>query len=228
MELLARALEVAEQAVNDAALPRRYHRLIRRYFERLPDTKHRYLQKLEERGIPIDSLYALSKRKASCLTVLTWPAWFLHTLFFKRQWPCSRHFCRWHQKRAAVACLDRLIRQARPDIIHVKARIIAECANGPVTPGADALLNQKGVFVIPDILCNAGGVTVSYFEWVQNRTGYYWSEERVLSELDQIMRDAFKAVLKAALENDVPMRVAAFIVAIERVTRTAELRGLYA
>jgi glutamate dehydrogenase/leucine dehydrogenase len=110
----------------------------------------------------------------------------------------------------------------------IKAKIIAECANGPVTPGADALLNEKGTFVIPDILCNAGGVTVSYFEWVQNRTGYYWSEERVLSELDQIMRQAFKDVLEEALKHDVPMRVAAFIVAIERVTRTAELRGLYA
>ena len=80
----------------------------------------------------------------------------------------------------------------------------------------------------PDILINAGGVVISYFEWVQNRTGYYWSEERVLSELDQIMRQAFQDVLKQALKHDVPMRVAAFIVAIERVTRTAELRGLYA
>ena len=94
--------------------------------------------------------------------------------------------------------------------------------------GADALLNEKGVFIIPDILCNAGGVTVSYFEWVQNRTGYYWSENRVLSELDDIMRQAFKDVLQEALKHDVPMRVAAFIVAIERVTKTAELRGLYA
>jgi glutamate dehydrogenase (NAD(P)+) len=124
------------------------------------------------------------------------------------------------------AALENQITEANAP--NIKARIIAECANGPVTPGADALLNEKGVFVIPDILCNAGGVTVSYFEWVQNRTGYYWTEERVLSELDQIMRDAFKAVLKASLEHEVPMRVAAFIVAIERVTRTAELRGLYA
>jgi glutamate dehydrogenase (NAD(P)+) len=111
---------------------------------------------------------------------------------------------------------------------QVKARIVAECANGPVTPEADAILNEKGVFIIPDILCNAGGVTVSYFEWVQNKTGYYWSEERVLEELDRVMRDAFRNVLAAALKHDVPMRVAAFIVAIESVTRTAELRGLYA
>jgi len=110
----------------------------------------------------------------------------------------------------------------------VKAKVIAECANGPVTPEADELLNKKGVFIIPDILCNAGGVTVSYFEWVQNRTGYYWAEERVLDELGRIMRLAFGDVLAASLEHEVPMRVAAFIVAIGRVTRTAELRGLYA
>jgi len=110
----------------------------------------------------------------------------------------------------------------------VKARIIAECANGPVTPEADELLNERGAFIIPDILCNAGGVTVSYLEWVQNRTGYYWTEERVLSDLDRNMREAFRDVLQASLDHEVPMRVAAFIVAIERVTRTAEARGLYA
>jgi glutamate dehydrogenase (NAD(P)+) len=124
-----------------------------------------------------------------------------------------------------AALENQITRQNAP---AVKAKIVAECANGPVTPEADALLNEKGVFIIPDILCNAGGVTVSYFEWVQNRTGYYWSEERVLSELDRIMRLAFQDVLGAALHHDVPMRVAAFIVAIERVTRTAEARGLYA
>ena len=124
------------------------------------------------------------------------------------------------------AALENQITSANAEAIN--AKIVAECANGPVTPEADALLNAKGVFIIPDILCNAGGVTVSYFEWVQNRTGYYWREERVLEELDRTMRLAFRDVLAAALENDVPMRVAAFIVAIERVTRTAEMRGLYA
>lgn len=111
---------------------------------------------------------------------------------------------------------------------RVQAKVIAECANGPVSFKADQILAKKGVFIIPDILCNAGGVTVSYFEWVQNRAAWYWSEEKVLEELDRIMRQSFRDVLGASLKYEVPMRVAAFIVAIERVTRTSELRGLYA
>jgi glutamate dehydrogenase (NAD(P)+) len=111
---------------------------------------------------------------------------------------------------------------------RVKAKLIAECANGPLTPEADDIFEDKGTFIIPDILCNAGGVTVSYFEWVQNRMGYYWSEEQVQNELKRYMEDAFEAVLAASLHYKVPMRTAAFIVAIQRVTRTAELRGLYA
>jgi len=111
---------------------------------------------------------------------------------------------------------------------RIRARLIAECANGPITHEADAILNAKGTFIIPDILCNAGGVTVSYFEWVQNRAAYYWEEERVLTELDRVMRAAFRDVLASAEKHDVPLRVAAFIVGIQRVTRTAELRGLYA
>lgn len=111
---------------------------------------------------------------------------------------------------------------------NVKAKIIAECANGPVTTEADDILDQKGVFIIPDILCNAGGVTVSYLEWVQNRTGYYWSKEKVLEDLENIMVKAFHDVLKASQEYHVPMRIAAFIVAINRVVKASELRGLYA
>jgi glutamate dehydrogenase (NAD(P)+) len=111
---------------------------------------------------------------------------------------------------------------------RVRARIVAEGANGPTTPGADVLLARNGAFVIPDILCNAGGVTVSYLEWVQNRMGYYWPEERVNSDLNRIMGTAFDAVYAVARRRRVTMRMAAFIVAISRVTEAAELRGLYA
>jgi glutamate dehydrogenase/leucine dehydrogenase len=111
---------------------------------------------------------------------------------------------------------------------RVKARLVAECANGPTTYEADAILSKRGTFLIPDILCNAGGVTVSYFEWVQNRQGYYWQEERVLRELERYMVDAFDSVLQASVEHKVNMRIAAFIVAIQRVAHAAELRGLYA
>ena len=111
---------------------------------------------------------------------------------------------------------------------NVKAKIIAECANGPVTPGADDILDAKGVFLIPDILCNAGGVTVSYLEWVQNRMGYYWSKDRVNEDLQRFMVKAFREVLKTSQDNNVDMRIAAFMLAIDRVTTTAEIRGLYA
>ncbi|MFZ0390120.1 MAG: Glu/Leu/Phe/Val dehydrogenase, partial [Calditrichia bacterium] len=111
---------------------------------------------------------------------------------------------------------------------NVKARIIAECANGPVTPEADDILDEKKVFLIPDILCNAGGVTVSYLEWVQNRMGYYWTKERVNEDLKQIMVRSFHEVLNTSQKHEVNMRIAAFMLSIERVTRTAELRGLYA
>lgn len=111
---------------------------------------------------------------------------------------------------------------------RVKAKMIAECANGPVTPEADDILEEKGVFLIPDILCNAGGVTVSYLEWVQNRMGYYWSKARVNEDLEQIMVKAFDDVYQTSREFQVNMRIAAFILAIDRVTTAAELRGLYA
>jgi glutamate dehydrogenase/leucine dehydrogenase len=111
---------------------------------------------------------------------------------------------------------------------RIKAKVIAECANGPCTPEADDILEKKNVFIIPDILCNAGGVTVSYLEWVQNRMGYYWSEERVLQDLKAIMEKSFDSVLQTSIQYQVPMRTAAFIVGIQRVVKAAELRGLYA
>jgi glutamate dehydrogenase (NAD(P)+) len=111
---------------------------------------------------------------------------------------------------------------------RVRARVVAEGANGPTTPDADRILADKGVFVIPDILCNSGGVTVSYFEWVQNRMGFYWPEREVNERLEQTMVAAFRDVLAKSVEHKVNMRVAAFMVAIERVVKVIMLRGVYA
>ncbi len=111
---------------------------------------------------------------------------------------------------------------------RIKAKMIAECANGPCTPEADDILEKKKVFIIPDILCNAGGVAVSYLEWVQNRMGYYWRAERVAEDLEHMMNTAFDMVLATSYDKKVPMRTAAFVVSIERVVKASELRGLYA
>jgi glutamate dehydrogenase (NAD(P)+) len=124
------------------------------------------------------------------------------------------------------AALENQITRENAD--RVKARVVAEGANGPTVPDADKMLAKKGVFVIPDILCNSGGVTVSYFEWVQNRMGLYWPEQEVNQRLEHTMVMAFRDVLKKSVEHDVDMRVAAFMVAIERVVKVIMLRGVYA
>jgi len=124
------------------------------------------------------------------------------------------------------AALENQITHENAD--RVRAKIVAEGANGPTTPDADRVLEQKGVFVIPDILCNSGGVTVSYFEWVQNRMGFYWPEHEVNTRLEHTMVNAFNDVLVKAVGNKVNMRVAAFMVAIERVVKVIMLRGVYA
>jgi len=108
---------------------------------------------------------------------------------------------------------------------RIKARIVAELANGPTTPEADEVLYHNGLFVIPDFVCNAGGVTVSYFEWVQSLNRYYWDEEEVHQRLGKIMTKAFQAVLAESLNRKVSMRLAAYIVAIARVAEVMKLRG---
>ena len=111
---------------------------------------------------------------------------------------------------------------------RIKCRILAEGANGPTTATADEILADKGVFVIPDILCNAGGVTTSYFEWVQDRQGYFWKESVVNEQLEDIMVNAFHDVVGYAEKHGVNNRIAAYMLAIDRVAYTIRQRGIYA
>lgn len=127
--------------------------------------------------------------------------------------------------------VDVLVPAAVEDVItevnadKIKARLIVEGANGPTSAQADAIVNAKGIMAVPDILANAGGVTVSYFEWVQNRLGYKWTAERVNRRSDRIMKEAFNKVYDASLQYNVPLRIAAYIVAIDKVSKTYKFRG---
>ena len=109
----------------------------------------------------------------------------------------------------------------------VKAKIVGEAANGPVTPEGDAILEKNGVFLIPDILCNAGGVTVSYFEWVQDEQHLFWEAQDVYNRLERVMKSSFAEVLKIHLDHKVSMRTAANMLGISRVADATTLRGLY-
>jgi len=111
---------------------------------------------------------------------------------------------------------------------RIQARILIEGANGPTTVKADAILEAKGVFVVPDILANAGGVTTSYFEWVQDRMGFFWTEDEVNQRLERIMVDSFNDVLHYAVAHGVNNRIAAYMLAIDRVAYTTKQRGMYA
>ncbi|RZN50614.1 Glu/Leu/Phe/Val dehydrogenase [archaeon] len=121
------------------------------------------------------------------------------------------------------AALENQITGANAD--KIKAKVVAEVANGPVTPDADAIFKKRGIFSIPDFLCNAGGVTVSYFEWVQNQTGLYWTEKEVADRLDRIMTESFHAVYDTSGEKDIDMRTAAYVLAVARVVESMRLRG---
>ncbi|HEY0847795.1 MAG TPA: Glu/Leu/Phe/Val dehydrogenase [Noviherbaspirillum sp.] len=123
------------------------------------------------------------------------------------------------------AALEQQITEANAD--RIRAKIILEGANGPTTPAADDILHDKGVLVVPDVIANAGGVTVSYFEWVQDFSSFFWTEDEINQRLTRIMRDAFAAVWQLAEDKKVSLRTAAFIAACTRVLQAREMRGLY-
>jgi glutamate dehydrogenase (NAD(P)+) len=123
------------------------------------------------------------------------------------------------------AALEQQITEANAH--RIRARIILEGANGPTTPAADDILHDKGVLIVPDVIANAGGVTVSYFEWVQDFSSFFWTEDEINQRLTRIMRDAFDAVWHLATDKKVSLRTAAFIVACTRVLQAREMRGLY-
>ena len=132
-----------------------------------------------------------------------------------------------------TANVDVLVPAALQNVIteeiahNIKAKLIVEGANGPTTAEADHVLNEKGIIVVPDILANGGGVTVSYFEWVQNRTGYYYSEDEINKRADRWMRQAFHNVWNVAEKHKVSMRIAAYIFALEKVAKATRWRGAY-
>jgi len=123
------------------------------------------------------------------------------------------------------AALENAITEENAGKVH--AKIVSEAANGPVTPEADKIFDQNGVFLIPDILCNAGGVTVSYFEWVQDENHLFWDEQDVNAKLEKIMKRSFGDVLRIHLEKKVNMRLAANMLGVSRVAEACKVRGLY-
>jgi glutamate dehydrogenase (NAD(P)+) len=123
------------------------------------------------------------------------------------------------------AALENQIKE--DNVATIQARIIVEAANGPITTYADKMLHEKGIIVLPDILANAGGVVVSYFEWVQNAQSFMWDEDYINNNLEKVMKKAFGDVWQTHLEKGVPMRVAAYMVALDRVVKAKKLRGIF-
>ena len=123
------------------------------------------------------------------------------------------------------AAMENQVTAATVTKISKKVKMIAEGANGPTTPEADKVIKERGIFMIPDFLCNAGGVTCSYFEQVQCNMNHYWSREEVLKQLDQKMTEGFKAVSELARKQKIYMRDAAYMIAISRVAEACKLRG---
>lgn len=123
------------------------------------------------------------------------------------------------------AALEGQVNAETVKLVHPRVKILAEAANGPTTPEADEVLKKSGIFIIPDFLCNAGGVTVSYFEGVENDMNYYWTKEEVIEKLDTKMTIAFAGVLDMSLKSNVSTRDAAYMVAIDRVVKAMQLRG---
>ena len=140
----------------------------------------------------------------------------------------------YNSRELLVADCDILIPAATENVItsqnagEIKAKVICEGANGPTTAAADEILAEKRVFVIPDILANAGGVTASYFEWVQDRQGYFWTERVVNEQLEFILRESFEEVVRYSETHNVNNRIAAYMLAINRVAHTIKVRGIYA
>jgi len=125
----------------------------------------------------------------------------------------------------APAALENTIREDNAGT--VKAKLIIEGANGPITPEADQILNAKGIFIVPDILANSGGVVVSYFEWVQGLQSFFWTESQVNRQLELVMSNAFKEVMALSVDHQVTMREAAYILAVKRLDSALGLRGIY-
>ena len=125
----------------------------------------------------------------------------------------------------APCALEQVVTEVNAD--DVKARLIVEGANGPVTPKADAILEGNGVLVLPDVLANAGGVVVSYFEWVQGLQEYFWKEDEVNVRLNEIVTRAFDETWATKVDRDLPMRMAAYGLAVQRVSEATITRGIY-